>query len=456
MKRDREEYIVEFLTTIFEQINSFLWGPVMLLFLLGTGIWLTIQLGFIQVRFLGEGFKRTFAPLFKKQEEDGINSFKALATSISAQVGTGNLAGVATAIAAGGPGAIFWMWISSFFGMATIFAEAVLAQVYKVKKGDQVYGGPAYYIRDGLGSRFLAGFFAIAIVFALGFVGNMVQSNAITVAMNEAVGNDTTLFNVILGVLIAFFVGLILFGGISRISTFAGNVVPVMALLYIIGSLVILALYWDQVIPTLTLIVQSAISPEAAGGGVLGATIKEAVRYGIARGLFSNEAGMGSTPHAHAVANVKHPAQQGLVAMVGVFIDTVVICTLTAMVVLLTDAHKSGLEASAITQEGFARGLGSFGTPFIAICLLFFAFTTILGWAYFGEVNVKFLFGDKGVPFYRSLVLICIVLGALVQVDFVWEMADTFNALMVIPNILAILGLTKMIKKTWKTYLQDY
>lgn len=424
----------------------------MLLFLLGTGVWLTLHLGFIQVRFLGEGFKKTFAPLFKKDQEDGINSFKALATSISAQVGTGNLAGVATAIASGGPGAIFWMWISSFFGMATIFAESVLAQTYKKKQGEQPVGGPAFYIKYGLGSKWLAGFFAIAIIIALGFVGNMVQSNAITVAMNQTLNADSFGVNLLLGVLVAFFVGLILFGGIQRIANFAGNVVPVMALLYIIGSVVIVVLYWDQLLPTLSLIVNAAINPNAAAGGVLGATVKEAVRYGIARGLFSNEAGMGSTPHAHAVAKVKHPAEQGLVAMVGVFIDTVIICTLTALVVIMTDAHKTDLEASAITQEGFARGLGEFGIPFIAVCLLFFAFTTILGWAYFGEVNVRFLFGEKGVPLYRAIVLLFVIVGAIVKVEFVWQVADTFNALMVLPNILALLLLTKVVKRSWKEY----
>jgi len=307
-------------------------------------------------------------------------------------------------------------------------------------------------IRNGLGSKWLAGFFAVAIIIALGFVGNMVQSNAITVAMNQALHTDSFLMSLTLGVLVAFFVGLILFGGIKRISNFAGNVVPVMALLYIIGSIVIMILNWDLLLPTLSLIVEAAISPNAAAGGVLGATIKEAVRYGIARGLFSNEAGMGSTPHAHAVAKVKHPAEQGLVAMVGVFIDTVIICTLTALVVLMTGAHKTGLQGSAITQEGFARGLGEFGVPFIAVCLLFFAFTTILGWAYFGEVNVRFLVGEKGVPPYRSIVLLFIVIGALVKVEFVWQVADTFNALMVIPNILALLFLTKVVKRSWKEY----
>lgn len=443
---------MDFITEVFENINSVLWGPIMLLFLLGTGVWLTFHLGFIQIRFLGKGFKTTFAPLFRKDQEDGINSFKALATSISAQVGTGNLAGVATAISAGGPGAIFWMWISSFFGMATIFAESVLAQTYKKKQGGQPVGGPAFYIRYGLGSKWLAGFFAVAIIIALGFVGNMVQSNAITVAANQALQTNSFSISLGIGIFVAFFAGLILFGGINRISNFAGNVVPVMALLYILGSLAIVILYWDQLLPTLSLIVNAAINPNAAAGGVLGATVKEAVRYGIARGLFSNEAGMGSTPHAHAVAKVKHPAEQGLVAMVGVFIDTVIICTLTALIVLMTGAHKTNLEGSAITQEGFARGLGEFGVPFIAVCLLFFAFTTILGWAYFGEVNVRYLFGEKGVPTYRAIVLLFIVIGSVLKVEFVWEVADTFNALMVLPNILALLLLTRVIKRSWKEY----
>ncbi|WP_036769454.1 alanine/glycine:cation symporter family protein [Pontibacillus halophilus] len=443
------------MTSLFESINSVLWGPVMLIFLLGTGVWLTFNLGFIQIRFLKEGFKQTFAPLFKKDDGEGINSFKALATSISAQVGTGNLAGVATAIAAGGPGAIFWMWLSSFFGMATIFSEAVLAQVYKVKKGDQVVGGPAYYIREGLGSRFLAGFFAVAIILALGFIGNMVQSNSITVAVNEVFGQSSLWLNLSIGIVVALFIGMILFGGIERISAFAGNVVPIMALLYIVGSMIILIVNIDLVIPTFQLIFEAAFTPESAGGGVLGATVKEAIRYGVARGLFSNEAGMGSTPHAHAVANVKHPAQQGFVAMVGVFIDTVVICTLTAMVVLITNAHTTGLEASAITQEGFARGLGEFGTPFIAICLLFFAFTTILGWSYFGEVNIRFLFNGKGIKPYRSLVLLFVVIGALVKVDFVWEMADMFNALMVVPNLIALLLLSPVVKRVFREYKQQ-
>ncbi|KGX88185.1 alanine/glycine:cation symporter family protein [Pontibacillus litoralis] len=440
---------------LFERINAFLWGVPMILLLLGAGIWLTWQLGFVQVRYMGKAFKHTFAPLFKKNKGDGINSFKALATSISAQVGTGNLAGVATAIAAGGPGAIFWMWVSSFFGMATIFAEGVLAQVYRVKKGDHYVGGPAYYIKEGLGSRWLASFFAIAIIFALGFIGNMVQSNAITVAFVETFQVDHNLFRLGLGIGIALFIGLILLGGIKRISTFAGNVVPVMALLYIVGSLIILMSHADEVFSTFALIIEAAFTPQSAAGGVLGATVKEAIRYGIARGLFSNEAGMGSTPHAHATANVHYPAQQGLVAMVGVFIDTVVICTLTALVILVTDAHQTDLQGSAITQEGFARGLGEFGTPFIAICLLFFAFTTILGWAYFGEVNVRFLFGESAVPIYRWLVLICIVLGALVQVELIWEVADTFNAFMVIPNIIAVLALTFVVKKEWKQYRNE-
>ncbi|MCA0989313.1 alanine/glycine:cation symporter family protein [Guptibacillus algicola] len=432
---------------VIEEINSILWGPIMITLLLGTGLFFTIRLGFIQFTGLKEGFRQTFGPLFsRKQKKEGISSFQALSTAIAAQVGTGNLAGVATAIAAGGPGAIFWMWISSFLGMATIFAEAVLAQKYRKKENGTVKGGPAYYIRDGLGSKKLAVFFAVAIIAALGFVGNMVQSNSIADAFHTAFHIPP----IVIGIVVAVLIGLILLGGIKRIATFAGNVVPVMALLYIIGAITILIMNIEQVIPALTLIVESAFTPESAGGGVLGASIKEAIRYGVARGLFSNEAGMGSTPHAHAVAEVKHPAEQGFVAMVGVLIDTVIICTVTALVILVTEGGGSNLTGIELTQASFSSGLGDFGIYFIAFSLLFFSFTTILGWAYFGETNVNFLFGDRGVPIYRGLVLLFIIAGTVLNVPFVWQLADTFNAFMVLPNLIALVALSGIVKKAYK------
>lgn len=431
------------------KINDILWGPFLIALLLGVGLLFTIRLGFIQITMLRQTFKQTFSGLFKrkKNEEGGISSFQALATAVAAQVGTGNLAGVATAIAAGGPGAIFWMWFSSFFGMATIFAEAVLAQVYREEKNGEIKGGPAYYIRKGVGSKFLAAFFAVAIIIALGFVGNMVQSNSIAAAFQA--------FHIpsyAAGIGVAVLIGFIILGGIKRIAAFAERVVPIMALFYIIGSIIILVLYSDQVLAALSLIVTSAFSPAAAGGGVLGATVKEAIRYGVARGLFSNEAGMGSTPHAHAAAKVKHPAEQGLIAIMGVIIDTLIVCTFTALVILVTGAYETGLTGISLTQEAFTRGLGSFGYPFIAICLFFFSLTTILGWYYFGETNVKYLFKEKGVGLYRGLVLLFIVLGTMMEVPVVWQLADMFNALMVFPNLIALFILSPVVVKVFREY----
>lgn len=436
---------------LIESVNDVLWGPFLIALLVGVGLLFTFRLGFIQIRMIGHAFKHTFGGLFSKKDKDeggGISSFQALSTAIAAQVGTGNLAGVATAITLGGPGAIFWMWVSAVFGMGTIFGEAVLAQVYRDESGGEVKGGPAYYLRKGVGSKFLAGFFAVALIIALGFVGNMVQSNSIAVAFQT--------FNVpgiVVGIFVAIVIGFVIFGGIQRIASIAGTVVPFMALFYIIGSLIIVVTNFDTVLWAFELIFTSAFSPVAAGGGVLGATVKEAIRFGVARGLFSNEAGMGSTPHAHAVAKVKHPAEQGLVAIVGVIIDTFIVCTCTALVIIVTKAHESGLTGIELTQEGFIRGLGgTYGASFIAIALFFFALTTILGWYYFAETNVKYLFKNRGVKTFRILVLFCIVLGTTLEVPVVWALADTFNALMIFPNLIGLFILSPVVVKYYREY----
>ncbi|NLW22006.1 MAG: sodium:alanine symporter family protein [Tissierellia bacterium] len=426
---------------IIDSINSILWDYLLIYLLMGTGIYYTIRLKFIQIRRFADINRHVFGNVFRKSgkaDQDGMSSFQALATSVAAQVGTGNLAGVATAIASGGPGAVFWMWVSAFFGMGTIFGEAVLAQKYVDRIDGEITGGPAYYLRDGLKSKFLSVFFAIAIIIALGFVGNMVQSNSIAVALNSA-------FNIpnwIGGVLTAIFAALIFIGGMGRIASFTELVVPFMAILYIAGSLVILVANYTQLIPAFRTILSSAFSIRAAAGGVIGATVKEAVRFGIARGLFSNEAGMGSTPHAHAVAKVEHPAEQGLVAIFGVIFDTLVICSITALINIVTGSHTLGLTGIEMTQKAFNLGLGNFGTGFIAISLFFFAFSTIIGWYYFGESNIRFLFGRKGINIYRILVLVFIVIGSTLAVDMVWKIADLFNGLMVIPNIIGLLILS--------------
>lgn len=443
------------LLNVVKQINDVLLNYILLVLLCGTGIFLTFKLKFIQVRKFGEGFRRIFGGLSlrgKKADKDGMSSFQAVSTAIAAQVGTGNLAGAATAIVSGGPGAIFWMWLSAFLGMATIYAEAILAQLFKTRVDGEVTGGPAYYIKNGLKNKkiakFLAGFFSISCILALGFMGNIVQSNSISQAFNNAFGLPTF----ITGIIVALLGGFVFFGGMERIASVTEKIVPLMAGLYILASLIIIILNAGQIIPALRSIVVGAFNPQAVVGGAIGVTIKQAVRYGVARGLFSNEAGMGSTPHAHAVANVKHPGEQGSLAIISVFIDTFVILTLTALVILTSGALESGETAIALTQRAFELSLGSYGQGFIAICLLFFAFSTIIGWYFFGESNIKYLFGNKGLTPYRILVMIFVFIGSLLRVDLVWELADTFNALMVIPNLIAVLALSGLVVKTMNDY----
>ena len=404
------------LLSIVKSINNVLWGYILIFLLCGTGIYFTITLRFVQVRKFKEALKKTFGGVKfgHKAGKDGMSSFQAMTTSIAAQVGTGNLAGAATAIVSGGPGAIFWMWLSAFFGMATIFAEAVLGQKFKEKVGGEMTGGPAYYISKGLKSKKLASFFSVTIIIALGFIGNMVQSNSISAAISS-----NTNIRIMVGVIVAALAGMIFIGGVGRIASFTEKVVPFMALFYIIGSLAIIIMNFTNLGQAFKMIFVGAFNPKAATGGLIGVGVKEAMRYGIARGLFSNEAGMGSTPHAHALAKVKHPAEQGLVAIVCVFIDTFVILTLTALVILTTgvlDGKTTGID---LTQKAFTSGMGSFGGPFVAIALFFFAFSTIVAWYFFGEANVKYLFGKKALTAYRCLVLVFIVLGASLKVELV-------------------------------------
>lgn len=446
---------MEMLESIVKSINNVLWDYLLIFLLCGTGIFFTFYLKLIQVRKFKDSFKKTFGGIKfgKKAGKDGMSSFQALATSIAAQVGTGNLAGAATAIASGGPGAIFWMWLSAFFGMGTIFAEATLAQKFKDKVDGEVVGGPAYYIKNGLGSKKLAAFFSVTIIIALGFIGNMVQANSIGDAFKTAFN-----FNPIyVGIVIAILAGLIFRGGVKSIASFTEKVVPLMALLYILGSLYIIFANVSAIGPAFKMIFVGAFNPQSILGGAVGIGVKQAVRFGVARGLFSNEAGMGSTPHAHAIAKVKHPGEQGLVAIMGVFIDTFIILTLTALVILTSGALKyvDGEATStgiALTQNAFSNGMGSFGGTFIAVALLFFAFSTIIGWYFFGEANIKFLFGKKAISVYRILVMFFIVLGCAIDVKLVWDLADTFNGIMVIPNLLALLGLAKLVKKSMIEY----
>ena len=436
------------LATLVSQVSDFVWNNLLLYILVLTGIIFSIRLKFIQVRKFGEGMRRVFGGinLFGKQaDKDGMSSFQALATAIAAQVGTGNIAGCATALISGGPGAIFWMWLSAFFGMATIYGEAVLAQKFKTRsETGEVIGGPVYYIRQafkgGFG-KFLAGFFAVAIILALGLMGNMVQSNSIGDAFYNAFGVN----KLIVGIIIAAIAAFIFLGGMKRIASVTEKVVPIMAALYIVGSLVVIIANIKNIPNVFYQIFVGAFNPTAVLGGAAGITVKAAMRFGVARGLFSNEAGMGSTPHAHAVAKVDKPEDQGIVAMIGVFLDTFVVLTLTALVILSTNSLGSGAEGVALAQLAFSKVFGNFGGVFIAICLLFFAFSTIIGWYFFGEQNIKYLFGQKAVKIYALLVVIFVIIGSTLKVDLVWNLSDLFNGIMVFPNLLALLALSGLV-----------
>ena len=425
-------------------------GKVLVVLLVGTGIWFTIRLRGVQFREFGKSLKAVFGSINlngAKAGKDGMSSFQALTTAIAAQVGTGNLAGAATAMVMGGPGAIFWMWVSAIFGMATIFVEASLAQKYKtVDENGEVTGGPAYYIRaayKGPFGKVLAVIFAILISLALGLFGNMVQSNSIGDSFHNAFGISPLIVGVICAAIAAF----IFLGGVKRIASVTEKLVPVMALFYILGCTVILFINHAALIESIKSIFIGAFQPQALAGGIAGVTVKEAMRYGVARGLFSNEAGMGSTPHAHALAKVKKPQDQGIIAMVGVFIDTFIILTLTALVILTSGALSTGATGSVLAQTAFNQAFGQFGSVFIAICMLFFAFSTIIGWYFFGEVNVKALFGKKAVKIYAALVVVCVILGSSLKVDLVWNLSDLFNGLMVFPNLIALIALSGVVAK---------
>lgn len=450
---------MEAVTEVVSKASDYLWNVILIILLCGTGIYFTIRLKFIQIRKFGEGFKLVFGNISLKGEKGKngeMTTFQSLATAIAAQVGTGNLAGAATALIGGGPGAIFWMWVSAFFGMSTIYAEATLAQQYKVKKDGEVTGGPVYYIRAAFKGTFgkaLAAIFAILIVLALGFTGNMVQSNSIGAAFSEVFSaRNIEIPSIVFGLILAAVIGFIFLGGVNRLASVVEKIVPIMAGIYIVGSLVLILMNITALPGAIKMIFVGAFNPEAVVGAGAGIAVREAIRFGVARGLFSNEAGMGSTPHAHARAKVENPHKQGLAAMISVFIDTFIILNLTVFSILTTDVLDSGKEGTALTQAAFTKGFGNFGDIFVAVCLLFFAFSTILGWHFFGEVNVKYLFGEKAAKFYSILVIGFVIVGSTLKVQLVWSLSDFFNGLMVIPNAIALWALSGVVVKICKQY----
>ena len=444
--------------------NNYLSSYVLIFLLIAVGLWYSIKTRFVQVRYFGAGMKRVFGSISLKggRQESGMSSFQALATAIAAQVGTGNIVGASGAILTGGPGAIFWMWVIAFFGMATIYAEATLAQKTRIIKDGSIHGGPVYYIttafRGGFG-RFLAAFFAVATILALGFMGSMVQSNSIGSTFQNAFGVPAWIVGVVLVVICAF----IFLGGEQRLAAVCEKIVPVMAGLFLTVGLVVLILRVKFIPQTFGMIFRYAFTPQAIIGGTFGAAIKTAISQGAKRGLFSNEAGMGSTPHAHAQANVAHPHEQGIAAIAGVFIDTFVVLTLNALVIISTlytpDGPLHGLGAAAantaitkanLAQTAFGTVLGAkAGAIFVAVCLFFFAFSTILSWNMFGKINAIWLFGEKNAKrtttAYTLIALVFIFLGTLMSNDLVWELTDAFNYLMVLPNAIALFALTKMV-----------
>ena len=454
---------MELLNQIVQIVRDVLWDYILLFLLLGTGLFFTIRLKGVQFRKFGEGFKNTFKNMNlngEKADKKGMSSFQSLTTALAGQIGTGNIVGVATAIATGGAGAIFWMWVSGLLGMATIFAEAVLAQKYKfTDENGVVHGGPVYYIRaffKGKFGKFLAGFFSVAIILALGFMGNMVQSNSIGTSFNTA-------FNVIpkwaIGLVISLLAGIIFLGGVKRIASFTEKVVPIMAGLYILGSLVVIGINYANIGTAFASIFIHAFNPKAVIGGAVGVAIVKAMSKGVARGLFSNEAGMGSTPHAHALAKVDHPCRQGSIAIIGVFVDTFVVLTLSALVILTSGVAGNAGNEGILTQLAFSQSFATFGTwgskfgeIFIAICLFFFAFSTIISWYFFGETNVRYLFGNKATKFYALIVIAFVMVGSILKVDLVWNLSDIFNGLMVIPNIIGIIALSNMVASLGNEY----
>ena len=448
---------MDMLLSIVQKINLYLSDYILIVLLVGTGLFFTIKTRFVQVRCFGEGMKNVFGGMFSKDKnQGGISSFQALATAIAAQVGTGNIVGACGAILVGGPGAIFWMWIIAFFGMATIYAEAVLAQETREVQADgTVVGGPIFYIKKAFPGKFgkaIAIFFSFATFLALGFMGTMVQSNSISSSCYTAFGIP----NWVVGLIVAAASALIFLGGVKRIASVTEKLVPIMAILYLIGGVIILAMRAKYLPETFGMIFKYAFRPDALIGGGIGYALKTAISQGVKRGLFSNEAGMGSTPHAHALAEVKKPHDQGVTAMIGVFIDTFVVLTMTGLVVISTLYAGNGILSAGVAPDGvskanmaqlaFSNVMGDgIGNSFVAICLLFFAFSTIISWNYFGHVNFVALFGKKATPIYMIIAIVFIFLGSILSNDLVWELADMFNQLMVIPNVPALIALSGIV-----------
>ncbi len=432
-------------------VNGFVWGPVMLVLILGTGLYLTLGLRFLPVRHIPDGFKLIWKGRKEDKQEGEISPFNALMTSLSATIGTGNIAGVATAIFMGGPGAMFWMWVAALLGMATKYAEAVLAVTYREKdeEGNHV-GGPMFYIKNGLGDnwKWLAFLFALFASIAGFGIGNTIQANSVSDVLESSFGIPE-LYS---GIVLAILVGLVLIGGIKRIAHVAGAVVPFMAIAYFVSGVVIIAMNITEIPAAIGTIVTSAFTPTAAMGGFAGASVWAALQFGVARGIFSNEAGLGSAPIAHAAAKTDSAVRQGLVAMMGTFIDTIIICSITGLAIVVTGAYTSGESGAALSMLAFSKALPYVGEYVVTLGLIVFAFTTLVGWSFYGEKSVYYIFGQKAIIPFRIIWVLVIPFGSMMDLKFIWLLADTLNALMAIPNLIAIALLSPVIFMLTKEY----
>ncbi|HHW38807.1 MAG TPA: sodium:alanine symporter family protein [Bacillales bacterium] len=419
-------------------VSDWIWGPPLLILIVGTGIYLTIRLGFLQITALPFALKQAFSKHQDKTSEGDISHFQALTTALAATVGTGNIVGVATAVVLGGPGAVFWMWLSALFGMATKYAEAVLAVKYRIEdKNGEMAGGPMYYLERGLGQKWLGMLFALFGAIAAFGIGNMVQSNSISSVVDATFHVPTW----ITGVILTIFTGLVILGGIKSIGKVTAFFVPIMAVFYLIAGLIIMVSNISEVPAAISLIFSSAFTGDAAVGGAIGA----AIRWGVARGVFSNEAGLGSAPIAAAAAKTDFPARQALVSMTQVFIDTIIICSITGITLVMGGIYHDGLKGAELTTATFEKLIGAPGPIIVAVGLIFFAYSTVLGWAYYGEKCFSYLFGNEAIKYYRVVFVLAVFVGAVSTLDAVWGIADIMNGLMAFPNLIGLLALSGVV-----------
>lgn len=447
--------LVAWITKVNDLVNGVVWGPPMLLLLVGVGVYFTFRTGFFQVRKFGFLLKTTILSVFrdkstvKSNDKNAISQFQALATTLAATIGTGNIVGVATAIGTGGPGAVFWMWVSAFFGMMTSFAENVLGIYYRKKneKGEWI-GGSMMFLEHGLGCKWLAVLFAVFSLIASFGIGNIAQVNGISVAL------ETTfrIPPVVTGIVLAIFIAFVLLGGLKRVAVVTEKLVPGMALLYTVGAIAVIAMNWKQIPSAFGEIFRGAFDLQSVGGGVMGYTIARAMRYGVSRGVFSNEAGLGSSVMVNSCSDVKEPAVQGMWGAFAVFFDTLVMCTLTALIVITSGAHLQGLEGVEITNFAFTSSIGPAGGMVLSICILLFAFSTVLGWSVYGSKAVEYLFGNHAVSIYKLCFAAVVFIGAISSVQLVWDLSDTFNGLMALPNLVGLIFLSGTVMKVANNY----